>query len=85
MAYVQLATVQTTPKLVFKYLDKAKSLIGDISKGEELTILAIEAGINSELEKQNNYFLKIIDLYPEDALAHMNYGGFLYGLSSVRA
>jgi len=84
MAYVQLALVQTTPKLAFKYLEKAKSLIGNISKGEELTILAIEAGFNNELEKQNNYFLEIIDLYPEDAFAHMTYGGFMYGLSKYK-
>lgn len=81
MAYVQLALVQTTPKLAFKYLNKAKSLTGHISDGEKLTILAIEAGFNNELKKQNDYYLKLLEMYPNDGIAHSNYGGFLYQLA----
>lgn len=81
MAYLQLALVQTTPKLVFKYLNKAKSLIENVSKGEKLFILAMEAAFDNELEQQDNYLRELVDLYPNDALAHSIYGGFLYNIA----
>jgi len=84
MAYVQLAMVQSTPKLVFKYLNKAKSLIENVSEGEALSILAIEAGLNNEREKQNNYYLELIELYPNDANLHNVYGGLLYGMPNYK-
>ena len=80
MAYMQLALVQTTPKLAFKYLNKAKSLSKNISEGEKLAILAIEAGFNNDREKQNDYYLELIEKYPNDELIHNIYGSFLYGL-----
>ncbi len=78
MAYLQMALVQTTPKLVFKYLAKAKSLIKDVSEGEKLLILAVEAAINNEQEKQNNYYIELTEQYPNDERAHNIYGHFLY-------
>ena len=85
MAYVQLALVQTTPKLAYKYLNKAKALIDNVSDGEALIILATEAGFNGELEKQNNYLLTLIERYPNDANTHRIYGNFQYGLAKYKS
>ena len=85
MAYVQLALVQTTPKLAYKYLNKAKALIDHVSEGEALIILATESGFNGELEKQNNYLLTLIERYPNDANAHRIYGNFQYGLAKYKS
>ena len=85
LAYLQLAFAQTTPKLVFKYLDKAKSLSDNVSESEKLLILAFEEGINSNLEKQDEYLSKLIDKHPNDERLHNYYGNFLYGLPKYRA
>jgi len=84
MAYMQLAIVQTTPKLSFKYFNKAKSLSKKVSEGEQLTILAIEAGFNNDREKQNDYYLELIEKYPNDETIHNTYGIFLYGLRKYK-
>ena len=84
MAYLQMAQVQTTPKLFFKYLTKAKSLIKDVSEGEKLLILAAEAGANKEQEKQNNYYLEIIHQYPNDERGHNIYAHFLFNLQKYK-
>jgi tetratricopeptide (TPR) repeat protein len=84
LAYLQLAFAQTTPKMTFKYLNKAKLLLDNVSKGERLLIIAFEEGINSDLEKQNEYLLKLIEEYPNDELAHNYYGNFLYHLPKYK-
>lgn len=78
MAYLQMAQVQTTPKLRYKYLAKAKSLIKHVSEGEKLLILAVEAGANNEYEKQYDYYNKLIDQYPNDEWAQNIYAHFLF-------
>jgi len=85
LAYMQLAFVQTTPKLIFKYLNKAESHIENVSDGERLLILAMIAGFNNDREKQNDYFLELLELYPNDGDAHNAYGGFLYGLPKYKS
>lgn len=85
IAYLQLALVQTTPNLIFKYLDKAKSLSKNVSEGEQLTILAIEANFNNDREIENNYYLELIEKYPNDEMVHNSYGNFLYGLTKYKA
>ena len=85
MAYMQLAMVQTTPKLTFKYFNKAKSLSKKVSKGERLTILAIEARINNDHEKENDYYLELIEEFPNDEIVQNIYGNFLYGLPKYKA
>jgi len=84
MAYLQMSQVQTTPKLFFKYLTKAKSLIKNVSSGERLLILAIEAGANNNREKQNDYFVELIEEYPGDEWAHNLYANFLYSLQKYK-
>ena len=85
MAYMQLALVQTTPKLIFKYIDKAKSLSKNVSEGERLTILAVEANFNNDHEKQNNYYLELIEKYPNDEMVQSTYGNFLYFLPKYKS
>ena len=84
MAYLQMAQVQTTPKLFFKYLTKAKSLIKHVSEGERLLILATEAGANNAQEKQNEYFIELIEQYPRDEWAHNLYANFLFNLQKYK-
>ena len=84
MAYMQLAMVQTTPKLTFKYFNKANSLSKKVSEGERLTILAIEARINNDREKENDYYLELIKKFPADEMVHNIYGNFLYGLRKYK-
>jgi len=84
-AYFQLAIAQTTPKLVFKYLNKAKALSKNASEGEQLLILAVEAGFNNDREKQNEYYLELIEKYPNDEVLHNIYGNFLYGLPKYKS
>lgn len=78
MAYLQMAQIQTTPKLTFKYLAKAKSLTNNVSEGEKLLILAVEAGANKEYEKQYDYYNELIDQYPNDEWAQSIYAHFLF-------
>ena len=85
LAYMQLALVQTTPKLRFKYLDKAKSLSKNVSEGERLAILAVEAQFNNDQEKQNNYYLELIEKYPNDEMVQSIYGSFLYFLPKYKS
>jgi tetratricopeptide (TPR) repeat protein len=85
IAYMQLAMAQTTPKLVFKYLDKAKSLSKNVSEGERLTILAVEARINNDREKENTYYLELIEKYPNDEMVQSAYGNFLYSLPKYKS
>jgi tetratricopeptide (TPR) repeat protein len=84
MAYLQLAHVQTTPKLTIKYFNKAKSLIKKVSEGEQLIILAAEARFNNDREKENEYYLELIEKYPNDEMVHNTYGNFLYGLRKYK-
>jgi len=85
IAYMQLALVQTTPKLVFKYLEKAKSLSKKVSEGERLTILAVEAHFNNDREKENDYYLELIEKFPNDEMVQNTYGNFLYFLPKYKA
>ncbi|NHZ87302.1 MAG: tetratricopeptide repeat protein [Planctomycetia bacterium] len=84
MAYLQMAQVQTTPKLRYKYLAKAKFFINDVSDGEKLLILAAEAGANKEHEKQYNYYNKLIDQYPNDERSQNIYANFLFNLQKYK-
>jgi len=85
MAYLQLAMVQTTPKLAFKYFNKAKALSKKVSEGEQLTILAIEAKFNNDREKENDYYLELIEKFPNDEMVHNTYGNFLYFLPKYKS
>jgi tetratricopeptide (TPR) repeat protein len=84
MAYLKMAQVQTTPKQFLKYLTKAQSKISNISKGEKLLILIAEAGASGNQEEQNDYYVELIELYPNDEGAHLTYGHFLFGLQKYK-
>ncbi len=85
MAYMQLALVQTTPKLTLKYFNKAKALSKKVSEGEQLTILAIEAKFNNDREKENDYYLELIKKFPNDEMIHSIYGNFLFSLRKYKS
>ncbi len=84
MAYLRMAQVQTTPKQFIKYLTKANSKISNISKGEKLFILIAEAGASNNQEKQNDYYIELIERYHNDEWAHNTYGHFLFGVQKYK-
>jgi len=84
LAYLRMAQVQTTPNQFIKYLTKAQSRISNISKGEKLFIRIAEAGASNNQEKQNDHYLELIELYPNDEWAHNTYGHFLFGLQKYK-
>jgi tetratricopeptide (TPR) repeat protein len=70
IGYLQLASVQTTAKGFFKYLDKAMARIDNVSPAERYWILAAQAGADGDPEAQLANFQKIVDLHPQDERAH---------------
>jgi len=70
LGYVQMAFAQTTVQGIFKYFEKAKALIENVSEGERLWIMAIEAGFNGDPMQQREYIKNIVQLYPNDERAH---------------
>ena len=84
MAYLRMAQVQTTPNQFLKYLTKAQAKISNISKGEKLFILIAEEGASNNKEKQNDLYIELIELYPNDEVAHLTYGHFLFGIQKYK-
>ena len=78
MAYLQMVQMQTVPKQRLKYFNKAITFIDKVSEGERLYLLAAQAGINNDREKENNYYLELLDNYPNDEHAHTAYAEFLF-------
>lgn len=79
MAYLNLALAQPTAKGFFENYYKATSLLGDVSEGERLWILGFEAGVNGESQKQEKYYQRLVDAYPNDERAHALLGNLYFG------
>jgi len=71
LAYIYKAITAETPKLVYENIDKAVSLSDNVSEGERLLILAVEANNSSNPAKQMEHMNKLVELYPDDELAHI--------------
>jgi tetratricopeptide (TPR) repeat protein len=80
-AYAELgrATSSPTAKEFFDHLKKAVSLKDKASEGEQLLILATEAGANGDVAKQKEYLDKLVAAYPNEERAHFNLGGYYFG------
>jgi tetratricopeptide (TPR) repeat protein len=79
LAHLYYANSQTTPKGFFDQLDKAVALVDDISDGERMWILGVQAGVNGMPLKQREYFKKLCAAYPNDERAHGLLGNHYFG------
>ncbi|MGD9141649.1 MAG: tetratricopeptide repeat protein, partial [bacterium] len=70
MAYLNLALVSPTTKGFFENFDRARALADEVSEGERLNILGIEAGINAFIMQQRDLYTQLVEAYPRDERAH---------------
>lgn len=81
LGYLGLAQSSPNAKGFFKNFAKAKALINNISEGEKLWILGVEAGNDGDQVKQNEYYKKLVKLYPGDERSHALLGqSYFFGL-----
>jgi len=73
------ANASPTAKDFFLHLNKAVALADHASDGEKLLILANQAGANGDVQKQKEYWEKLVAAYPNDERAHFNLGGYYFG------
>ena len=74
LGYLNLALVSGNTEGSFENLKKAKALIDHVSEGERLWILGVEAGMNGFLQRQMEYYQKLVSIYPDDERAHVLLG-----------
>lgn len=70
MAYLYKALIASSPKDFFENLDKARALADDVSEGERLIILGVEAGTHARPLEGREFYKKLVELYPRDERAH---------------
>ncbi len=85
MSYLMLAQTQTSPKRLFKYLNKAVEFSNNVSAGERYWILGTEAGINGDVALQKKYFKKLIEKYPNDEWGYNILANLMYGLQEYES
>jgi tetratricopeptide (TPR) repeat protein len=78
MAHHRLALSAPTPKEFRAHLDKAVALSGNVSEGERLTILGLQAAANADPAKSLDYAKQRAARYPEDPRAHSDLGNSLF-------
>ena len=79
LAYFNLSVAAENAIDRLRYLEKAKSKIDDVSKGERLLILGFDAAIMGNPGKQLEYFEELVRVYPKDVNAHMTLGNQYFG------
>jgi tetratricopeptide (TPR) repeat protein len=84
LAYYYHSLFNPTAKGFFEDLDKAISLSDKVSEGEKLLILQLQAGVNGDQKKQEEYLIKLIETYPNDVRAYNQIGTFYYGLQNYQ-
>jgi len=78
LAYLEAGLAQSKTEEIFEYVEKAVSMVDDVSEGEKLIILAWQAAINQDSEKQLEYFKELNEKYPEDEYALYNVGNYYF-------
>lgn len=71
MAHYQLALTSPTNKESRAHLTKAVALAGNVSEGERLAILGLDAGFNADPAKSREYAEEAVQKYPEDPRARL--------------
>lgn len=79
LAHLGLANTAVTNQEFFDALARARSLADQVSEGERLMILGLDAGVRSEPELQKEHYGKLVQAYPEDERAHNLMGNFYFG------
>lgn len=62
----------------YSNLKKAVSLTDKVSEGEKYLILALNAGVEGNTEKEEEYYKKLTELYPGDKRAHQHMAQFYF-------
>jgi tetratricopeptide (TPR) repeat protein len=78
IARLAYALVQPTIKKVLEELEKAVALADQVSEGERLMILGLQAGVSGLSLKQLAYYQRLIELYPNDERAHNLLGNYYF-------
>ncbi|HUI63333.1 MAG TPA: hypothetical protein VL126_00710 [Bacteroidota bacterium] len=76
LAYLSLAQLSPTSMSFYDNVSKAASLSGMASRGEQLLILAFQAGENNNPTLEESFYDTLIALYPRDERAHFTLGTF---------
>ena len=79
LAYLTRSAFQPAAKDFFDDLNKAVSLAGNASQGEQLEISGFEAGVNANPVKQKEDYEKLVSLYPQDERAHNLLANYYFG------
>jgi tetratricopeptide (TPR) repeat protein len=79
LAHYQLAINAATAKDFFEHLKQAVALAGNVSEGERLMILALDAGGNARPAQALEYQEELVAKYPGDERAHFALGGAHFG------
>ncbi|NQT96138.1 MAG: tetratricopeptide repeat protein [Candidatus Marinimicrobia bacterium] len=79
LGYLNLAFVVPSAKGFFENLDKAVALADKVSEGERLWILGVQAAANGFPLKQREFYIKLIEAYPNDERAHNLLGVNYFG------
>jgi tetratricopeptide (TPR) repeat protein len=79
MAYYYHALSNPTTKGFFEDLKNAFAFKDNASEGEKLIILALQAGVDGNQQKQEGYLTQLVELYPKDERAHSQLGQFYFG------
>jgi tetratricopeptide (TPR) repeat protein len=78
-AYYYHSLANPTAKGFFEDLDKAVAYADKASEGERLIILALKAGVDGNQKLQEEYLIKLVELYPDDERSHGQLGQFYFG------
>ncbi|MEW5924757.1 MAG: tetratricopeptide repeat protein [Candidatus Zixiibacteriota bacterium] len=70
LAYVYKSMSPQTPKDFLENMDKAVSLMDNITEGERLVILGLEALSHAKPLESREYYKRLVELYPRDERAH---------------
>ena len=79
MAYYYHALSNPTTKGFYEDLKNAVAFKDKTSQGEKLIILALQAAVDGNQQRQGNYLTQLVDLYPKDERAHDQLGQFYFG------
>lgn len=79
MVYLQLAFARGTSREFFQNFRKAKELLADVSEGERLWILSVEAGMHGNPIKQRKILKRLVEAYPKDERARLLLANHYFG------
>lgn len=80
LGHLRLANTATSPESFLEAVAKAKALSDQVSDGERLWILALDAGARARSAEANELFQRLVAAYPNDERAHFLLGGSYFGL-----